>query len=203
MTVRHVLLDADGVVQSIPGGQWALAEPYLGGRSVELLEEVFADELSSLRGEGDFVPELRRSFEKHGIDVDVEAFYAALWNSIEVSPEMVDLVHGLRAAGYGVHLGTNQHRERAAYMREQLGYDELFDVGCYSCELGAAKPEPAFFARALERIGASPEEVLFVDDVLANVEGARAAGLAAELWDLGRGMPELRTRLGAHGVKVG
>jgi putative hydrolase of the HAD superfamily len=203
VTIRHVLLDADGVVQSIPGGQWALAEPYLGGRSVEVLEEVFVEELPALRGEGDFLPELRRAFERHGIDVDAREFYDALWNAIEVSPEVTSLVHELRAAGYGVHLGTNQHRERAAYMRQQLGYDDLFDVGCYSCELGAAKPEPAFYARALELIGSPAAEVLFVDDNATNVDGARAVGLVAEQWELSRGTPELRALLERHGVKSG
>ena len=87
-------------------------------------------------------------------------------------------------------------------MRTALGYDDLLDVSCYSCELGAVKPESAFFDRALHLIGARPEEVLFVDDSLPNVEGARANGLAAEHWDLTRGVPALLDQLAGHGVAV-
>lgn len=199
--IRHLLLDADGVLQTIPGGQAALAEPFLGA-SIDVLDDILAEELPSLRGASDFPTDLRRAFERHGIDADPDEFYAALWRAVEVSPEMVDLVKRLRSAGYGVHLGTNQHRQRGRYMREQLGYDELVDVGCYSFELGAAKPEPAFFERALDAIGASAAEVLFVDDLARNVEGARAVGLAAEQWDLGRGLPALRRLLASHGVTV-
>ena len=85
----------------------------------------------------------------------------------------------MRANGYGVHLGTNQERHPAAHMRSALGYNALFDVCCYSCDLGVAKPDPAFFAAAARRIAARPDRILFIDDGARNVEGARAAGLAA------------------------
>ncbi|MFC7494591.1 MULTISPECIES: HAD family hydrolase [unclassified Nocardioides] len=199
--IRHVLLDADGVMQAIPEGQLARAAPFLGEHA-DLLEDIFIEELPALRGESDFLADLRRAFERHGIDVDTDEFYADLWNAIEVAPGSVDLVHRLRAAGYGVHLGTNQHRQRATYMRQQLGYDELFDVSCYSCELGAAKPETEFFERALDLIGAAAGEVLFVDDNGGNVDSARAAGLAAEHWHLDDGLERLAPLLARHGVSV-
>ncbi|MDF1603577.1 HAD-IA family hydrolase [Nocardioides sp. YIM 152315] len=200
--IRHLLLDADGVVQRIPGGWEEPARRLLGDRSPEILEELLVAELPALRGQGDFVPELRRAFQRHGIDGDADELYAALWNRIEVSDEVVELVRGLRGAGYGVHLATNQHRQRAAYMRTELGYDELFDVSCYSCELGLAKPEVAYFERAVAMIGADPGQVLFVDDSLPNVEGARSAGLAAEHWRLDDGLPSLLSVLARHGVEV-
>jgi putative hydrolase of the HAD superfamily len=200
--IRHLLLDADGVLQTIPGGWVESAAAFLGGASLEVLEQVWVDELPALRGEGDFLSELRTAFERLGIDADADEFYGALWNVIEVAPEMVELVHRARAAGYGVHLGTNQHRQRAALMRASLGYDDLFDVSCYSCELGAAKPEPAFFERALALIGAEPATVLFIDDNAANVEAARAVGLLAERWDLEVGLPRLLELVVGHGVRI-
>jgi putative hydrolase of the HAD superfamily len=196
--IRHLLLDADGVVQTIPGGWEGPARRILGDRSPQILEELLVEELPALRGEGDFLPELRRAFERHGIDGDPDELYAELWNRIEVSDEVVALVQRLRAAGYGVHLGTNQHRERATYMRDVLGYEDLFDVGCYSCDLGAAKPDLEFFRRAVSLIGVAPADVLFLDDNLRNVEAARAVGLVAEHWDLTQGMPALLALLAAH-----
>jgi len=47
-------------------------------------------------------------------------------------------VRALRANGYGVHLATNQERYWAAYMRQVPGYDALFGVSCYSCDLEVA-----------------------------------------------------------------
>jgi putative hydrolase of the HAD superfamily len=101
-----------------------------------------------------------------------------------------------------VHLGTNQQAGRAAYMRDELGYDDLFDESFYSCELGAAKPDPAFFCRVLDRLGAAAPEVLFVDDNEANVVAARECGLAAEHWHLDEGVDLLRDRLAGHGLTL-
>ena len=51
-----------------------------------------------------------------------------------------------------------------------------------SAELGAAKPDPAIFRAALERLGAAAEDAVHVgDSVEHDVAGARAAGLEAIL----------------------
>jgi putative hydrolase of the HAD superfamily len=54
----------------------------------------------------------------------------------------------------------------------------LVDAVVTSAEFGAAKPEPAIFAHALELAGARPDEAVHAgDDVEADVHGARAAGI--------------------------
>jgi putative hydrolase of the HAD superfamily len=85
---------------------------------------------------------------------------------------------------------------------QALGYDELFDVSCYSFELGVAKPHRGFFERAVARIGVPAGEVLFIDDLVDNVASAREAGMRAEQWTLDDGHPVLLERLAAHGVAV-
>lgn len=134
--VRHVLLDADGVLQELPGG-WEAA--------------------------------------------------------LEVLPHSADLVAELRSRGYGVHLATNQNPERAAYMRKRLGYDKLVDSSFYSCTVGHAKPDPAYFRKVLATLGAEPAEVGFVDDSAANVAAAREVGLVAHQWRAGDDIDTLRT----------
>lgn len=49
----------------------------------------------------------------------------------------------------------------------------------WSGDIGIRKPDPAVFRLALRRSGWEPGRVLFVDDVKANVEGAKAAGMEA------------------------
>jgi len=198
--VGHVLLDADGVMQRIPGGWYAAMEPYLGDRAREFLHKTWKDERPMLAGQGDYLPVLAAALSEYGVAVPVQDVYADVWHRIEVSAESVAVVRALRRNGYGVHLATNQERYRAAYLRDVLGYDALFDVSCYSCELGLAKPAPAFFAEAVRRIGAEPPAVLFIDDSAGNVEGARAAGLAAGQWSLEQGHDALARLLARHGV---
>lgn len=87
-------------------------------------------------------------------------------------------------------------------MRSALAYDDLFDVSCYSYELGVAKPDPAFFSEAARRIAANPASILFLDDNAHNVEGARSAGFRAEQWELTQGHENLIALLAKHGVGV-
>ncbi len=201
--IEHVLLDADGVLQDLPGGWFDGVRPWLGDRAEEFVRESWRRELPCLRGEGDFLEHLSAHLHAYGVDVPVEEVFAAVWHSIEPVPSSIELVHRLRRAGYGVHLGTNQERHRATYMRTVLGYDELFDISCYSWELGALKPEPAYFERAVARIGAAPARVLFVDDRLDNVESARSVGLAGVHWTFLDGLDRIESRLAGHGVRVG
>lgn len=46
--IRHVLFDADGVLQILPGGWYAAMRPYLGDRLQEFLDRTWQDELPTL-----------------------------------------------------------------------------------------------------------------------------------------------------------
>ncbi|GAA0587143.1 hypothetical protein GCM10009534_21710 [Kribbella sandramycini] len=153
-----------------------------------------------LAGDGDYLPVLAAGLRKYGVTTPAAELYDAVWKRIVVIEESIEVVHALRRSGYGVHLGTNQEHRRGAHMRTALGYDDLFDVSCYSHELGVAKPDPQFFTQAADRISAPIDEILFIDDRSRNVEGARAAGMPAEQWDFTQGYDVLRALLAGHGV---
>jgi putative hydrolase of the HAD superfamily len=200
VVVQHVLFDADGVLQDLPGGWHDAVRPFLGDQTDAFLLRTWEEELPMLAGDGDYKPLLETAMRDHGCDEDVDVFYAAVWHRIDLIEESFAVVRALKAAGYGVHLGTNQEQYRGAYMRTELGYDDLFDVSCYSFELGARKPDPQFFRQALRRIDADPAEVLFIDDTLPNVLAAREVGLHAEHWHFDEGHDVLLTHLKTHGV---
>lgn len=198
--IGHVLFDADGVLQELPGGWVAAAEPYFGERTMEFLQRSYEAQLPTLAGQGDHLVILAAILADFGVTATLEDVYRDIWLAAVPAPASIALVRTLRDGGYGVHLGTNQERYRAAHMREVFGYDALFDVSCYSCELGAAKPDAAFFAEAVRRIGAEPQTILFIDDAAQNVAAAREAGLTAEQWCLDDGHDALRALLAGHGV---
>jgi putative hydrolase of the HAD superfamily len=89
------------------------------------------------------------------------------------------------------------HAERHA--SEEAVYD-LFDHRFLSHELGLVKPDREIFEHVLARLGCPADRVLFLDDNLINVEGARAAGLHAER---ARGLAEVRSALARHGLEPG
>jgi putative hydrolase of the HAD superfamily len=73
-----------------------------------------------------------------------------------------------------------------------LGLAPYLDAVVWSSLAGAAKPAPAIFRAALTALNARPTDALHAgDSVAADVEGARAAGMAAVLVDRERRSPPL------------
>jgi FMN phosphatase YigB (HAD superfamily) len=62
--------------------------------------------------------------------------------------------------------------------------------------LGVRKPQPQAFQVALERLGWSADGTLFVDDLFANVQGARRAGLHADTARDARALGRVLRRFG-------
>lgn len=97
-----------------------------------------------------------------------------------VDAEMVSLVAAVRER-VTVALLSNATDQ----LREHLVHHDLleaFDVVFASAELGMAKPDVAIYRHAAEVLGVRPEECFFTDDRPENVEGARAAGMHAEVF---------------------
>lgn len=202
-SIRHVLFDADGVLQEGPQSWQALARRHVGDRSEQFLRDVFADERPTLAGEGDLMTLLAARLVEYGVDAPAAEVFADVWLQIVPSAESFALVRALRERGYGVHIGTNQDRHRGTWMRTELGYDAHFDVGCWSYELGHAKPSEDYFTAAAGRIAAPSESILFIDDREDNVAAARRTGMVGIVWDLGQGHSVLVERLAAVGVDPG
>lgn len=196
-----ILFDADGVMQSTDE-KWFYAMTALIGtddedRVAQFFGDIMAAELPSLAGRRAFVGPLGEVLATWEISTPA-AEVLQLWHHIDVDAQVVTAVQELRAAGVRCALATNQHPERAAYMRESLGYDEVFDDLFYSCELGVAKPDPAYFTEAVRQLGTPPARTLLLDDNAANVAGAKEAGLVAELFASGGGRTELDRILSAY-----
>lgn len=63
---------------------------------------------------------------------------------------------------------------------QAIGLAHHFTASVAAHELGCAKPDPAIFLAACERLGVAPHQAVYVgDDVLLDVKGAQQAGLRA------------------------
>jgi len=194
-TIRWVLFDADGVLQrSADGWQQRLLE-LLGDTMT--LEQLFAAEREQTMTGGSFRQLVSDELRRQGVQTDPEVVLD-VWRDLIVDEEMTARIGQLREAGLKCALATNQQDVRVAHMRSMPEYDGVFDEAFFSSEVGLAKPDPAFFTRIVERLEVPAEEVLFIDDVQANVDGARAAGLQAEVFDHDAGVTELDRILKAY-----
>ena len=90
-----------------------------------------------------------------------------------------------RARGERVIVVSNWDVSLEAVL-ERLGLAGLLDAVLTSAAVGARKPSPIIFQRALELAGCSADRALHVGDSFAeDVIGARAAGIEAVLLDRG------------------
>jgi len=88
----------------------------------------------------------------------------------------------LRAAGYRLFALTDNVREIVAHLKTRFQFWELFDGAVVSAEIGMLKPHEGIFRHLVETFGLEPLETVFLDDVQANVDGARRVGLNARLF---------------------
>lgn len=116
-----------------------------------------------------------------GVDVPMEEFFP-LWSCHftvheAVLPRVEALVGRVKLA-----LLSNTNKLHMAYLRPKLPLLERFDAVLLSCEEGHVKPEPAFYQRALERLGCAPHEAAFFDDLPEFVEAANALGIRGHVF---------------------
>lgn len=110
------------------------------------------------------------------------ADFFALWNChFTVNHPMVARVEGL-VGRVRLVLLSNTHDQHVAFLRPRLPLLERFDGLVLSCEVGALKPEPAIYRRALEVAGVAPGEAAFFDDVARYAEAATALGIAGRVF---------------------
>ncbi|WP_410821014.1 HAD family hydrolase [Micromonospora sp. 050-3] len=93
------------------------------------------------------------------------------------STATLDVLDALRDDGHPLALISNATSETAeAWPQSPLA--RCFDVTVFSCEVGLAKPDPAIFRIAAERLGVAPEDCVFVGDGAdGELAGAAAVGM--------------------------
>ncbi|QCR37689.1 glucose-1-phosphatase [Nissabacter sp. SGAir0207] len=118
-----------------------------------------------------------------GIALSYEQFSAG-WQEVFVGlrKEVIAIMQRLRQQGHRVVVLSNTNRLHSTYWPEQ--YPEVraaADAIYLSQELGMRKPEPRIYQHVLQQEGVKPDQAVFFDDSLDNVEGARALGIEGVL----------------------
>lgn len=193
--VAGLVIDLDGVIRHWDEAYYPEAEAALGVPSGTLVAVALEPERLARAVDG------RLSFEawcdeiadvlnvEHGADraAAVDAWAMSRWR---IDLAVLEMLAEAREV-VPVALLSNAST-RLLHDLEVSEVLDAFDAVVGSADIGVAKPDPAAYRAAAAAIGLEPEACAFVDDTPANVEGARAAGMEAELFI---GAEELRTLL--------
>ncbi len=181
--IRAVCLDADGVVVN-PQMQFSKLLAAKHGISPEKTRDFFRGAFNDCLVDRTDLKEILSPFlQQWGWEGSVREFID-LWLATDhvIDRQVVDLAQALRQKGILCCLATSQERNRAGYMRVEMGFGELFDYLFFSCEIGFQKPDPRFYQHIEGVLGLGGGAVLFWDDSRKNVEAARELGWNAEIY---------------------
>jgi HAD superfamily hydrolase (TIGR01662 family) len=125
--------------------------------------DVFAQEL----GLAHLIPLLERELQ-HETD------------ALTLYPDVDQTLAKLRGDGYKIAVCSNLAFEYCPAVRRLLPGIELI----FSCEAGAAKPQPEIYAEVCKRMACRQKDVIFIgDSKRADFEGPQAFGMSARLID--------------------
>lgn len=199
--VSLVLFDMDNVLCDYDRAARIAWLSTLSGRSPREIEAAIWDSGFESLGDagaitaGDY---LRGFGDRIGHPLTLDEWLAARKVSMTPFPEVLELVRLLKARARVAVLTNNNAivRERIDYLLPELR--PLFGEAVFaSAEFRLAKPDPEIYRRCLDRLGATPAEALFIDDLPENVAGAEAAGLRGHHFTAAR---PLAAVLESHGL---
>ena len=180
--IKVVLFDVDGVVVDSEMFSLQYSKKF-GINNEEMLpffKGVFQD---CIIGKADLKEEVKPWLKKWKWDKSAKDFLNFWFRSEHnIDDMLVDQVEKLRASGIRCYLATKQEKYRTKYMREEMGFDNIFDGIFSSSEIGYKKPDEKFFQKILDELGIQGEEALFFDDEIENVEGAKSLGIKGFLY---------------------
>jgi glucose-1-phosphatase len=139
--------------------------------------------------------------QRLGISLDFEQFKNA-WNStLDPNPILPDRVFERLSRSYKLALLSNTDPIHIAYEEATYSFFQYFRTSAriYSCRVAASKPNPLIFRAALQAVKTNATEAVYVDDIAAFVDAARALGCTGIQF---RNPEQLYADLGKIGVKL-
>lgn len=198
--VKGVLWDFGGVLSTSPFDAFSAYEADNG------LVPGFIRQLNATNPDTNAWAQLERSevaleefvllFEAEALAAGSKIDGAALLGGLqtELRPAMIEAVRRC-GAQLKTALLTNNFRTGSGSMWD--GIPELFDVIVESSQVGYRKPDPHFYAIALEMLQIEPEEAVFLDDLGINLKPARALGMhTIKVTDPAEALAELEALVG-------
>ncbi len=119
----------------------------------------------------DFAPD-HRAMEADEID-----YYESHKHLERIIPEAVDALKEAKQAGLRTALVTSKNRLELEMFLPRLGVNRWVDAVVSSSDVTRPKPAPDPVLVALQRLGARPQEAVFVGDTVYDIQCAREAGV--------------------------
>jgi HAD superfamily hydrolase (TIGR01509 family) len=173
--IGNVLLafDFTPALSSLLGSK---AEP----NALEKIMERKNDFESGKIDKAEYIPWASKLLDFSGEQKEFEAIWSSIFTPIQ---PMWKLARELKSAGYQLILFSNTNSIHAAFFLNEYAIFEIFDGAVFSHEIGAMKPNDAFYEKAIEKYKLSPHETIYFDDLEANIQAGIKFGFTSLIYD--------------------
>ena len=131
---------------------------------------------------------------------EILLFWEQLGGAIWQLPYTREWIRAIKRAGYRVYILSNYGSWTYEATREKaLDFLEDVDGAVFSYQVKQMKPDLEIFQTLFEKFSLNPQECVFLDDLPANIEGARAAGMHGIVFT---GLEAALVELEKLGVKI-
>ena len=180
MTIHSIFIDFGGVIVRTEDQEpRRLQAEKLGLTSRDLEKIIFESESAQRASTGEITEDDHWQVvaEKLGVArEEADKITAEFFAGDRTDLPLIDFLRGLRPERKVCLISNAWSGLRTFITRQKL--DDVFDAMVISAEVGLTKPDPHIYRLALAKLGARPEESVFIDDVPANVAAARSIGMA-------------------------
>jgi beta-phosphoglucomutase len=135
-----------------------------GRRNPEILHQLFGSDLSE------------REVEELGV-LKEDLYRAAARKGVDLLPGVRPLLEGLHAEGFLQAIGSSAPRQNLDLILELTQTQSFFETIVSSEDTQRGKPDPQVFLVAAERLGVQAAQCVVIEDAVAGVQAAKAAGM--------------------------
>ena len=181
--IKAIIFDMGGVIiftcDDIP--RQTLAQQ-LGVPVAQLKDEVFNSQ-SALMSEIGIL-----SKEEHWVKVlknlgintsqNIKEIDEAFWAGDCIDDKLLGYIKLLKKK-YKVGFLSNAFKGVREWIENHYRFLDSFDQVIFSNEVGLRKPDPVIYRMMCDKLNVIPQQAVFIDDMLVNVEGAQKVGLQA------------------------
>lgn len=183
--VQAIAWDFDGVLNRAgikgPDGHYrweSRVRSELGLDISGLSDRLFGTDLRALlTGQDDILDRVEswaRSAGHRGAGEDIlEVMFDA---EHDPDPDLLRMIEQLDGAGITQVIATNNDLRRTRHIAVESGIGDHVAAVFSSADLGAMKPDAAYFDHIRDALGLEPPEILLIDDLEVNIDGAEKQG---------------------------
>lgn len=169
MVIKAIIFDCFGVL--VKAGHLLLRQDY--PNLIDLINDLQAKSDVGLISRQQFNDIIAKSTGLSPKEVDDK-----YWGTNKFNQPVIDWALDLKQSGkYKIGMLTNISRDWMDVVLPFFDRENLFDAEILSGDVHLVKPDPAIFKLMAEKLNVNPSECVMIDDTLANIEGAKQAGM--------------------------